>query len=118
MELTPSDEQLEITYDEISLAMNEVMANVTTFQNILAATGLEIWNLVEFDNMDDATLMATYDEDVYLIMKIGSTCRRRLRDLNKTLYKMTNLLPRFISYNKTTKKHTWDRDQLYEDLVP
>ena len=118
MDFSTSDEDLEITYKEITRAMNEVRSNVASFENILEATGLEIWNFEEFDNMDDATMMTTYNEDSYLIMKIGSTCRRRLRDLNKTLYKMTNLLPRYLSYDSTTKKHTWDRDQLYEDLVP
>ena len=101
MEYTVSDEELEVTYEEISIAMNEVRVNIASFQNILQATGLEIWNLVEFDNMDDATLMATYDEDVYLVMKIGSTCRRRLRDLNKTLYKMCNLSKFHIRNQKT-----------------
>ena len=118
MEYTVSDEELEVTYKEISQAMSEVMANIASFQNILGATGLEIWNLVEFDNMDDATLAATYNEDSYLIMKIGSTCRRRLRALNKLLYKMTNLLPRYLSYDSSTMKHTWDREHLYEDLQP
>ena len=115
MDLTLSDEELEQKFEDIKAEMKEVRDNWLHFWRIFEATGLETVDFEEFDNMDDATLRATYDDDVYVNTKIGSICIDRMKILNGMMYNLSRKLPRFIYYNSTIKKHTWDREQLYED---
>ena len=115
MELTPSDEELEATYEEISIAMKYWKKHFFHFYNIYVATGVDLVNLEEFDNMDDAASFAMYDVDTYLRMTIASFCWRRMRTHNGNTCLMAKRLPRFIPFDEATNKHTWDRAQLYQE---